>query len=564
MASIEQDPARPRAHAQDVHHRPGAGDPLRAPSAPGSGSACTASPSSSSSWACSLLAQYWFSDQLALWGMHARIVTPQEAPQLHGAIDRLCAMADMPKPRVAIADTDMPNAFATGRSPKAAVVCATSGLLRRLDEPEVEAVLAHELSHVAHRDVAVMTIASSLGVLAGVLTRVMFYSTLFSGGGRSRTSRGGGTIVLYEMLIMLVSIVVYVISFLLTRALSRYRELAADRSGAILIGRPSLLASALIKITGDMGRIPTRDLRRAEPFNAFFFTPAIAQRHWAASGFQLGNLFSTHPTLERCGWPSCPSSRPSWARPPGSGAARHAARPNQAGPAQPRRPVLAALGGRHPPDLRRADPDRARRGLLDAAGRPVGGPGAGRDQPAVGHPGPADRGGAADAAAAAATGRQPPTAGPRWPPGPAPVPGPDASSGHSPGRGRAHPGRGHLRIPLAAACPTATSDDLVARVHLVNSTLARTTAGGLSCCVRCSRWCRLPTPTRQRPALLPGLSLQAGHLLPLRPGGARSKRDTELELRVRSMLGVDLPVEPDVSRWFPLWDLPVPSAGSRR
>jgi heat shock protein HtpX len=243
-----------------------------------------------------LFGQYWFSDKLALWGMHARIVTPQEAPQLHGAIDRLCALADMPKPRVAIADTDMPNAFATGRSPKAAVVCATSGLMRRLDEPELEAVLAHELSHVAHRDVAVMTIASSLGVLAGVLTRVMFYSTLFSGGGRSRTSRGGGTIVLYEMIIMLVSILVYVISFLLTRALSRYRELAADRSGAILIGRPSLLASALVKITGEIGRIPTRDLRKSEAFNAFFFTPAISQRQ--GSGFQLGNLFSTHPTLE--------------------------------------------------------------------------------------------------------------------------------------------------------------------------------------------------------------------------------------------------------------------------
>ena len=128
-----------------------------------------------------MVAQYWFSDRVALWGMHAQVVTPEQAPELHGVIDRLCALADMPKPRVAIANTDVPNAFATGRNPKHAVVCATSGLMRRLDEPEVEAVLAHELSHVAHRDVAVMTIASSLGVIAGLTTRAMFYAGLFGG-----------------------------------------------------------------------------------------------------------------------------------------------------------------------------------------------------------------------------------------------------------------------------------------------------------------------------------------------------------------------------------------------
>jgi heat shock protein HtpX len=248
-----------------------------------------------------LFCQYWFSDRIALWGMHGRLVTPEEAPELHGAIDRLCALADMPKPRVAIADTDIPNAFATGRSPKAAVVCATTGLLRRLDEPEIEAVLAHELSHVAHRDVAIMTIASSLGILAGLLTRVMFYAGLF--GGRGGGTRTGSQLVIAEMFIMLVSIVVYAVSFLLTRALSRYRELAADRSGAILIGRPSLLASALVKITGEMGRIPTKDLRRAEPFNAFFFTPASvanqATQDRSSSNWSLSALFSTHPTLER-------------------------------------------------------------------------------------------------------------------------------------------------------------------------------------------------------------------------------------------------------------------------
>ena len=246
-----------------------------------------------------LFAQYWFSDKIALWGMHGHLVTAEQAPELHGVIDRLCALADMPKPRVAIADTDIPNAFATGRSPKAAVVCATTGLLRRLEEPEVEAVLAHELSHVAHRDVAVMTIASGLGVMAGLLTRAMFYAGLFGGGGRDNQS--GSQLAAMEAIVMLVSIVVYAISFLLTRALSRYRELAADRSGAILTGRPSVLASALVKVTGEMSRIPTRDLRKAEPFNAFFFTPAIAQRKGGqgGQGFTLSNIFSTHPPLEQ-------------------------------------------------------------------------------------------------------------------------------------------------------------------------------------------------------------------------------------------------------------------------
>jgi heat shock protein HtpX len=246
-----------------------------------------------------LFAQYWFSDRIAMWSMHGREVTREEAPELHGIIDRLCALADMPKPRVAIADVDMPNAFATGRSPKKAVVCATSGLLRRLDEPEVEAVLAHEISHVAHRDVAVMTIASTLGVIAGLTTRMMLYAGLFGGfGGRGggRGNQGAGQIVLIEMFVMLVSMVVYAISFLLTRALSRYRELAADRSGAILIGRPSVLASALVKVTGEMSRIPTRDLRKAEAFNAFFFTPALTQ---GRGGISLSALFSTHPSLER-------------------------------------------------------------------------------------------------------------------------------------------------------------------------------------------------------------------------------------------------------------------------
>jgi len=239
--------------------------------------------------------QYWFSDKIALWGMHGHVVSPEEEPELHGVVDRLCALADMKKPRVAIAEVDMPNAFATGRNPSNAVVCATRGIMRRLDEPELEAVLAHELSHVAHRDVAVMTIASFLGMVAGLLTRVMLYAGLFGGfgGGGNRNNQGGGQIVLVEMAVLVVSALVYAISFLLTMALSRYRELAADRSGAILIGRPSLLASALIKVTGEMGRIPTRDLRAAEHFNAFYFTPAIT------NGASLSSLFSTHPPLQK-------------------------------------------------------------------------------------------------------------------------------------------------------------------------------------------------------------------------------------------------------------------------
>ncbi|MDA8315066.1 MAG: M48 family metalloprotease, partial [Actinomycetota bacterium] len=162
--------------------------------------------------------------------------------------------------------------------------------------------LAHELSHVAHRDVAIMTIASSLGVLAGLMTRVMLFATIFGGGGRGSRNQSAGQLVILEMMVMLVSIVVYAISYLLTMALSRYRELAADRSGALLIGRPSLLASALVKVSGDIARIPTRDLRKAEPFNAFFFAPAMTHRPGQQSGqggFSLSSLFSTHPTLER-------------------------------------------------------------------------------------------------------------------------------------------------------------------------------------------------------------------------------------------------------------------------
>ncbi|MFJ6632132.1 zinc metalloprotease HtpX [Streptomyces sp. NPDC091376] len=231
------------------------------------------------------IAQFWFSDRIAAYSMGAREVTPEEAPELHGTVDRICALADMPKPRVAIADSDVPNAFATGRNEKAALVCATTGLLRRLEPEELEGVLAHEMSHVAHRDVVVMTIASFLGVLAGVMMRVWLYSGL---GRNSRDSNAA----IAMLVIPLVSAAVYVISFLLTRLLSRYRELSADRAAALLTGRPSALASALTKVSGQMATIPTRDLRKAEPFNAFWFAPAFSSQ-------SLSRLLSTHPTLEQ-------------------------------------------------------------------------------------------------------------------------------------------------------------------------------------------------------------------------------------------------------------------------
>jgi heat shock protein HtpX len=243
-----------------------------------------------------LFVQYFYSDKIALYSMGGKPVTREQAPALHGVVDRLVALADMPKPVVAVANNDMPNAFATGRNQKHAVVCVTTGLLRRLDEPEIEAVLAHELSHVAHRDVAVMTIASFLGIMAGLLTRVFYWTGLFGGfggGNRSNNNNSGGNLVLVEFGMVLFSAVIYAVSFILVRTLSRYRELAADRSGAILIGQPALLAAALVKVSGEMARIPTRDLRSAEHFNAFYFAPALAP------GVSLSTLFATHPPLQK-------------------------------------------------------------------------------------------------------------------------------------------------------------------------------------------------------------------------------------------------------------------------
>jgi heat shock protein HtpX len=246
------------------------------------------------------IGSFWYSDKIALSTAGAQVVTPQDGPdaaRLHGIVDRLTALANMPKPRLAIARSPMLNAFATGRNEKTSVLVATTGLLRSdLDDRELEAVLAHELSHVAHKDVAVMTIASFIGIIAGLLVRFAFYSELFGGGGRSNNNNNNGGALPVVLIVLVVGIVTYAVSFLLIRLLSRYRELAADRAGALLTGQPSALASALQKVSGSMNAIPIKDLREAEPLNAFYFIPAFKK---SEKGFSLNGLFSTHPSLER-------------------------------------------------------------------------------------------------------------------------------------------------------------------------------------------------------------------------------------------------------------------------
>ncbi len=227
--------------------------------------------------------QWWSSDSVAMRAMRAREVTPEEAPELHGMIDRLCALADMPKPRVGISDLAVPNAFATGRSPDRAVVCVTTGILRTLDAEELEAVLAHELSHVAHRDVLVMTVASSAGIAAGLLMRF----AQFGGMGRSRSSSNLPAV----LVAVVVSLVVYAVSYLLLRLLSRYRELSADRAGAYLTLKPGALASALQKISGEAAATPRRDLRAANAASALCIVPAISGG--------LSGLVATHPPLQQ-------------------------------------------------------------------------------------------------------------------------------------------------------------------------------------------------------------------------------------------------------------------------
>jgi heat shock protein HtpX len=231
--------------------------------------------------------QYYTSDKLALAASGAKVVSREEAPELHQMVERLCAMADLPKPRVAVIPTDVPNAFATGRSPKHAAVAVTEGLWRRLEPREVEGVLAHELSHIGNRDVLIMTVASFFAMLAGLLTRFGLYGGMFGGGDRNRD--GGVPI---WLIVFVVSIVTYVLSYLLIQLISRYREFAADRGAALITGAPENLMSALQKIASDMTRIPQRDLRQVETMNAFFIIPTSVKS-------MAGQLFSSHPPLEK-------------------------------------------------------------------------------------------------------------------------------------------------------------------------------------------------------------------------------------------------------------------------
>jgi len=231
--------------------------------------------------------QYFTSDKLALAASGAKVVERDQAPELHDMVERLCAMADLPKPRVAIIDTDVPNAFATGRSPKHAAVAVTRGLWQRLEPREIEGVLAHELSHIANRDVLIMTVASFFAMLAGLLTRFGIYGGMF-GGGRGRDNNQ----VPVWLIVLVVSVITYVLSQILILAISRYREFAADRGSALITGAPEHLMSALQKIASDMFRIPERDLRQVETMNAFFIIPTSVK-----SGARA--LFMTHPPLEK-------------------------------------------------------------------------------------------------------------------------------------------------------------------------------------------------------------------------------------------------------------------------
>jgi heat shock protein HtpX len=238
--------------------------------------------------------QYYTSDKIALAASGAKIVSQDEAPELHATVERLCAMAGLPKPRIAVVDTDVPNAFATGRNPKHAAVAVTTGLWRRLEPQEVESVLAHELSHIANRDVLVMTVASFFAMLAALLTRFGLYAGMFGGfggGGGGRSNNNNNQVPVW-LIVLLVSIVVYAISFILIRTISRYREYAADRGSALITGTPENLMSALQKISSNIAQIPQRDLREVQGMNAFFIIPT----NWKTN---MSEWMMDHPPLEK-------------------------------------------------------------------------------------------------------------------------------------------------------------------------------------------------------------------------------------------------------------------------
>ena len=234
-----------------------------------------------------ILAQWYFSDKIVLWSTGAKIVSREQFPELHDLVERIVARNNLSKPRIAVINTKMPNAFATGKTPKSSIVAVTIGLMDQLDPEELEGVIAHELAHIKNRDVLVLTLASLFSMIAWYLMRFGMYGAMFGGHGR-RDNQGGAAM----LLILVIAIVTWIASFLIIRAISRYREYVADRDGALITGKPSKLASALLKISGTMKRIPTRDLREVEGMNAFFIIPAI-------SGDALTNLFSTHPPVDQ-------------------------------------------------------------------------------------------------------------------------------------------------------------------------------------------------------------------------------------------------------------------------
>ncbi|HEX6027921.1 MAG TPA: zinc metalloprotease HtpX [Nitrososphaeraceae archaeon] len=236
-----------------------------------------------------ILAQWYFSDKIVLWSSGAKVVTRDQFPKLHDMVERIVARNNLPKPKIAVINTNMPNAFATGKGRKSSVVAVTTGLIDILDDPEeLEGVIAHELTHIRNRDVLVLTLASVFSTVAAYLMQFGFYGGLHGGMGYGRDRNSGGTMII----VIVVSVLVWIISFLIIRAISRYREFSADRGAAQMTGKPVKLANALMKISGTMRRVPTKDLRQVEGLNAFFIIPAI-------SGSTIGNLFSTHPPTEK-------------------------------------------------------------------------------------------------------------------------------------------------------------------------------------------------------------------------------------------------------------------------
>jgi heat shock protein HtpX len=237
-----------------------------------------------------ILAQWYFSDKIVLWSTGAKIVSREQFPELHDLVERIVARNNLSKPRIALINTRTPNSFATGKTPKSSIVAVTTGLMDELDAEELEGVIAHELAHIKNRDVLVLTLASIFSVMAWYLMRFGMYGAMFGGGGGGGYGRRGNEGGAAMLLILLIAVITWIASFLIIRAISRYREYVADRDGALITGKPSKLASALLKISGTMKRIPTRDLREIEGMNAFFIIPAV-------SGSSFTNLFSTHPPV---------------------------------------------------------------------------------------------------------------------------------------------------------------------------------------------------------------------------------------------------------------------------